>query len=163
LVDDDRGGRGERGRPRLLGQPARRGRARPDRGGRRPGVAVPGQGGVRPGLDRGHRRRAVGGAEAGRASRLGVGRRRHRLEEDVWALAITYWTMATDELLAWSEADEGSIGHGGEWETSLQLYLRGELVDMNLAVKDEWRTKFGEDVRRYARFPERRREMAHGV
>ena len=23
-----------------------------------------------------------------------------------------------------SEADEGSIGHGGEWEASLQLYLR---------------------------------------
>jgi creatinine amidohydrolase/Fe(II)-dependent formamide hydrolase-like protein len=34
---------------------------------------------------------------------------------------------------------------------------------MSLAVKDEWRTKFGPDVGRYAKFPERRREMAHGV
>jgi creatinine amidohydrolase len=84
-------------------------------------------------------------------------------EEDVWALAITYWNMATDELLAWSEADEGSIGHGGEWETSLQLYLRENLVDMNLAVKDEWRMKFSKEVQRYASFPERRREMEHGV
>ena len=42
-------------------------------------------------------------------------------EEDVWPVALTYWNMAPDELLAWSEADEGSIGHGGEWETSLQL------------------------------------------
>jgi len=84
-------------------------------------------------------------------------------EEDVWALAITYWNMAKDELLAWSEADEGSIGHGGEWETSLQLYLRPSLVDMNLAVKDEWRLKFSEPIQRFARFPERRREMAHGV
>lgn len=84
-------------------------------------------------------------------------------EEDVWALALTYWNMANDELAAWSEADEGSIGHGGEWETSLQLHLRNHLVDMNLAVKDEWRQKFSKDVQRYAQFPERRREMAHGV
>ncbi len=84
-------------------------------------------------------------------------------EEDVWALALTYWNMAKDELTAWSEADAGSIGHGGEWETSLQLYLRPELVDMTLAVKDEWRRHFSEAVQRYAVFPERRREMAHGV
>jgi creatinine amidohydrolase len=84
-------------------------------------------------------------------------------EEDVWALAITYWNMVPDELRAWSEADEGSIGHGGEWETSLQLHLRPELVDMSLAVKDEWRRHFSPTVQRYAVFPERRREMAHGV
>jgi creatinine amidohydrolase len=84
-------------------------------------------------------------------------------EEDVWALALTYWNMAPDELLAMSESDEGSIGHGGEWETSLQLYLRGHLVDMSLAVKDEWRQKFSKPVQRYAQFPERRREMEHGV
>jgi creatinine amidohydrolase len=84
-------------------------------------------------------------------------------EEDVWALAITYWNMAKDEMAEWSEADEGSIGHGGEWETSLQLFLRGELVDMSLAVKDEWRMKFSKDVQRYALFPERRWEMANGV
>ncbi len=84
-------------------------------------------------------------------------------EEDVWALAITYWNMAPDELLAWSEADEGSIGHGGEWETSLQLYLRPHLVDSSLMVKDEWRRHFSPAVQRYAVFPERRREMAHGV
>jgi creatinine amidohydrolase len=84
-------------------------------------------------------------------------------EEDVWPVALTYWNMAPDELLAWSESDEGSIGHGGEWETSLQLHLRPQLVNMALAVKDEWRLKFGPEVGRYAVFPERRREMAHGV
>lgn len=84
-------------------------------------------------------------------------------EEDIWALALTYWNMAPDELNAWSEADEGSIGHGGEWETSLQLHLRPDLVDMSLAVKDEWRRNFSPEVQRYAVFPERRREMEHGV
>jgi creatinine amidohydrolase len=84
-------------------------------------------------------------------------------EEDVWPLALTYWHMASQELAAWSEADEGSIGHGGEWETSLQLFLRPELVDLTRAVNDEWRLKFSPEVGRYARFPERRREMAHGV
>jgi creatinine amidohydrolase len=84
-------------------------------------------------------------------------------EEDIWPLALTYWNMANSELLDWSEADEGSIGHGGEWETSLQLHLRPRLVDMSRAVKDEWRLKFGGEVGRFARFPERRREMTHGV
>ena len=84
-------------------------------------------------------------------------------EEDVWPLALTYWHMADPELLAWSEADAGSIGHAGEWETSLQLHLRPHLVDMRRAVKDELRTKFGPEVARFARFPERRREMANGV
>lgn len=84
-------------------------------------------------------------------------------EEDIWALALTYWHMADDELAAWSEADGGSIGHGGEWETSLQIFLRPELVDMDRAVRDEWRTTFTGEIGRFARFPERRREMAHGV
>lgn len=85
-------------------------------------------------------------------------------EEDVWALALTYWEMAPDELRMWGEEENpGSIGHGGEWETSLQLYLRQGLVDMNRAVRDEWRTKFSPPVARYAKFPERRREMEHGV
>ena len=84
-------------------------------------------------------------------------------EEDVWALAVTYWNMATDELLAMSEADDGSIGHGGEWETSLQMYLRPNLVGKDYMVKDEWRLKFSPEVQKFARFPERRREMAHGV
>ena len=58
-------------------------------------------------------------------------------EEDVWPVALTYWNMASDELLAWSESDAGSIGHG-ESETSLQLHLRPQLADMSLAVKDDW-------------------------
>ncbi len=85
-------------------------------------------------------------------------------EEDIWAVALTYWHMADDELEAWAISDQGlSIGHAGEWETSLQLALRPDLVDMNRAVRDEWRLTFPGEVGRYAKFPERRREMEHGV
>ncbi len=84
-------------------------------------------------------------------------------EEDVWALALTYWHMADDELAAWSETDNGSIGHGGEWETSLQMHLRPHLVDADRRVKDNWRRPFSPNVQRFAHFPERRREMEHGV
>jgi creatinine amidohydrolase len=71
--------------------------------------------------------------------------------------------MATAEMLEWSDADNGSVGHGGEWETSLQMYLRPHLVSEPHMVKDEWRLKFSDEIGKFARFPERRREMAHGV
>jgi len=56
-------------------------------------------------------------------------------EEGVSVIGYTYWNISpTDEVLeAVSEADKGSIGHSGEAETSLQLYLQPELVDMNAA------------------------------
>jgi creatinine amidohydrolase len=72
--------------------------------------------------------------------------------------------MAPDVLLEMGEEDDqGSIGHGGEWETSLQLHLRDHLVDMALAVKDPVRRHFSPEVQRHAMFPERRREAEHGV
>ncbi|HET8524457.1 MAG TPA: creatininase family protein [Thermomicrobiales bacterium] len=84
-------------------------------------------------------------------------------EEDVWALGFSHWNMATAEMLAWSDADNGSVGHGGEWETSLQMYLRPHLISEPHMVKDEWRLKFSDEIGKFAKFPERRREMANGV
>ena len=84
-------------------------------------------------------------------------------EEDVWTIPLTYWQMVPDELAAWSEADAGSIGHAGEWETSLQLALRPELIDMSRAVGDMWETYFRPEVAAFARYPERRRVTASGV
>jgi creatinine amidohydrolase len=87
-------------------------------------------------------------------------------EEDVWALPIVYWEMARDELLAWSEADGGSIGHGGEWETSLQLYLRPQLIAKDKMARNEWprpEDAFSPEVAKFASFPERRREAPLGV
>ena len=57
-------------------------------------------------------------------------------EVGISSIGYTYWNISpTDKVLeAVSEADKGSIGHSGEAETSLQLYLQPELVDMDSAV-----------------------------
>jgi creatinine amidohydrolase len=93
-------------------------------------------------------------------------------EEDVWALPLVYWDLAEDELRAWSETDDGSIGHGGEWETSLQLYLRPHLIDRSKILARDHPTgygwprgagRFSPTLARYAQWPERRREAPYGV
>lgn len=44
---------------------------------------------------------------------------------------FTYWELpgVPEAMAAMSETDKGSIGHSGEFETSLQLFLQPELVD----------------------------------
>ena len=48
---------------------------------------------------------------------------------------FTYWELpgVQEEMKAMSETDKGSIGHSGEFETSLQLFLQPELVDAGAA------------------------------
>jgi creatinine amidohydrolase len=84
-------------------------------------------------------------------------------EEDIFVLPITYWDMVTALLESESETDAGSIGHAGEWETSLQLYLRPILVDRDHMRADEERPDLSPGVRRYTAFAERLRERAGGV
>ena len=84
-------------------------------------------------------------------------------EEDIWVLPITYWEMVPEVLHDFADTDPGFIGHGGEWETSLQLYLRPTMIDRDKMVPDPERPGFSEEVRRFTGFPERRREREHGV
>ena len=45
-------------------------------------------------------------------------------------LTITYWYLIEpDQVDSVREGEIGSMGHGGELETSIQLHLRGHLVD----------------------------------
>jgi creatinine amidohydrolase len=82
-------------------------------------------------------------------------------EEDIWVLPITHWEMVQPVMVT-GDFDH-FIGHGGEWETSLQLYLRPELVDTSRIVADEERPGFSRDILAFTGFPERRREREHGV
>jgi creatinine amidohydrolase len=85
-------------------------------------------------------------------------------EEDVWVLPITYWEMVPEVMREAAETDGDFVGHGGEWETSLQLYLRPTLVDRARMVVDPKRQpRFSDDVLAFTGFPERRRERERGV
>jgi len=84
-------------------------------------------------------------------------------EENIFILPITYWDMIQEFLDSQSDRDHGSIGHAGEWETSLQLFLRPDLVDTTRIQGDEPRPDLSPDVQRFARFAERRREREGGV
>lgn len=84
-------------------------------------------------------------------------------EEDIWVLPITHWEMAWDVLHNEADRDPGFIGHGGEWETSLQHYLRPSLIDESRKVADPERPGFSEEIQKFTGFPERRRERENGV
>ena len=60
-------------------------------------------------------------------------------ENDVSSvLGYTWWDIpgVTEVMELISESDKGMIGHAGEMETSLQLYLQPELVNMGAAAWD---------------------------
>jgi creatinine amidohydrolase len=84
-------------------------------------------------------------------------------EKDVWVLAITYWDMSQKILDEEAETDFGFIGHGGEWETSLQLYLRPDLIDESRKVADAERPGLKPETLKFTSFPERRKERERGV
>ena len=83
-------------------------------------------------------------------------------EHNAFSLAISHWDLVAEEMAAWGEADD-RIGHAGEWETSLQLYLRPHLVDRSKQVAENWTQSVDGAFAHVARFPERRRETPHGV
>lgn len=66
-----------------------------------------------------------------------VSRRVMNRHPDVLVAAVSPVKMAATQLEALREAKEtGGMAHGCELETSLMLYLRPELVEMDKAVKD---------------------------
>jgi len=77
-------------------------------------------------------------------------------EENIFVVPITYWNLVPEELREIAEVDT-SIGHGGEMETSLMLYLRPHLVNMSRMADEPMAAQpklFG---------PERRQETRTGV
>ena len=78
-------------------------------------------------------------------------------EEDIFTLSFSWWDMVEKELREWSATDE-SVGHGGEWETAVQLHLRNHLVDHSRIDSDQTGTQpFGDELA-FAEFAERRRD-----
>lgn len=59
---------------------------------------------------------------------------------DAEVVGVTYFRLAADEIAAIRESDAGGMAHGGEYETSLVLHLRPDLV----AASDEREGTMGE-------------------
>lgn len=84
-------------------------------------------------------------------------------EEDIFPITFSYWQAVREEMAAWAEADGDSVGHGGEWETSLQLYLRPQLIDRERMVADIFPNPYSPTLQSFARYAERRRDTARGT
>ena len=83
-------------------------------------------------------------------------------QEDIFPVCVNWWQVVDQELRDWGEADR-DVGHGGEWETSVQLFLRPQLVDWTRANRDQAGTQpFTADLA-FAEFAERRRDTAAGT
>src|SRR5437588_751510 len=63
-------------------------------------------------------------------------------------------------MAALASADGDSVGHGGEWETSLQLYLRPHLIDASRMVADVFPNPYSANLQHFAQYAERRRDTA---
>lgn len=83
-------------------------------------------------------------------------------EHDVFSLAFSHWDLVSRQMSEWGEK-EVRIGHAGEWETSIQLFLRPDLVDRSKQVAEAWEPSVGEEFASFAVFPERQRETPSGV
>lgn len=94
-------------------------------------------------------------------------------QEDIFALTFNWWDVVTRELRDWSASGyhlghegaigSGVVGHAGEWETSLQLYLREHLVDTHRIGKDETGIRAFTGELAFAEFAERRRDTLQGT
>lgn len=57
-------------------------------------------------------------------------------EHGVRAESFSYWNLIAAEMRELSQTDGGGIGHAGEVETSIELYLQPELVAHELATPE---------------------------
>jgi len=71
----------------------------------------------------------------GNSAALRIALSKIRSETNALVVAADYWILAKDELSEIRESEYGGINHGGEMETSLQLALKPDLVDMKKAKK----------------------------
>lgn len=94
---------------------------------------------------------------------------KHQLtEEDIFVLSMSWWELVQEEMKALSTSDGADVGHGGEWETSVQLYLRPKLVAVEREIADRDLTNpFSKDVQKFmpgwGAFGERRRDTEKGT
>jgi creatinine amidohydrolase len=88
--------------------------------------------------------------------------------ENIFVLSVSWWEIVLAEMGKLAITDGDRIGHGGEWETSVQLYLRPQLVLKERMIADRDLTNpFSSEVRSFLGgwgvFAERRRDTEKGT
>jgi creatinine amidohydrolase len=89
---------------------------------------------------------------------------KHQLsQENIFLLTLSWWELVKKEMEKLATTDGSNVGHGGEWETSVQLYLRPHLIARDLMVQDRDLTNpFSPEVQVFmggwGAFAERRRD-----
>lgn len=79
--------------------------------------------------DMGYRRILVVNGHGGNCMPIGIAQQEIKLHRPALMLcSCCYWEPAREELLRLREGGPGSMGHAGELETSLYLYLNGSAV-----------------------------------
>lgn len=51
--------------------------------------------------------------------------------------ALSYWNLIPEVMRALTERDDGAIGHSGEMETSIQLYLQPDCVELKEVAPEQ--------------------------
>jgi creatinine amidohydrolase/Fe(II)-dependent formamide hydrolase-like protein len=71
----------------------------------------------------------------GNAAIVAAMRNKLMAEKGITVLGYTYWELpgVEEEMKRVSETDKGFIGHASEMETSMQLHLQPDLVDMGVS------------------------------
>ena len=59
-------------------------------------------------------------------------------DHGIRTLALSYWSLLGTELAEWAPGDHGLIGHAGQTETSIQLYLQPERVHADYRSLSDW-------------------------
>jgi creatinine amidohydrolase len=79
-------------------------------------------------------------------------------EENIFPITFSYWQAVPEEMAALATSDGADVGHGGEWETSLQLYMRPHLIDVSRMVADVFPNPYSANLQHFAQYAERRRD-----
>ncbi len=85
----------------------------------------------------GVRRMVIVNGHGGNAGIIGVAATQ-LADHGVRALALSYWSVLGAELAEWAPGDHGLIGHAGQTETSIQLYLQPERVHPDYRSMTDW-------------------------
>jgi len=84
-------------------------------------------------------------------------------ERDIFVIAYSWWESVDDFITKNSDTDS-DVGHGGEWETSVQLFLREHLISVpHIGADVPLTNPFDTQTSCFATFAERRRDTRNGT